>query len=99
MSLLPKKKFVILLTSLALIAVGFISMKLEPAAHGFGPWALTAAPLLVIAGFTLGHISIFYGAENKFFLKTDRPFLIAGWASFVASLAVYLITLEETASL
>ena len=99
MNLFTRKNKIILFTSITLIAIGFILMKLEPAEHGYGPWALTLAPLLVISGFALGIVSFFYGSKPRINWKDQKEFLIAGWGSFLVSFVIYLSTLEDTASL
>lgn len=73
-------------------------MKLEPAAHGYGPWALTLAPLLIIMGFVTAICSIFL-PEVKHRKLNRHKYLLPGWIVFLASFAIYLITIEETASL
>jgi hypothetical protein len=99
MNLFAKKNAVILFISLFLIALGFVLMKLEPATHGYGPLALTIAPVLIVGGFGLGIVGIFYGTIDVEAWREQWRILLAGWAVFFISLSVFLITLEDTASL
>ena len=99
MILFEKKNAFILYVSLFLLALGFLLMKLEPAPHGYGPLALTVAPLPIVSGFSLGVFAIFFGTIDVKAWKSQRPILIAGWAVFLVSLVVYMRTLEDTASL
>lgn len=82
-----------------MISVGFIVMKLDPAEYGLGFLALTVAPALVVLGFVVGILSIFHGTFSIDRIKYQLSFLIVGWATFIVSFIVYVITLEETASL
>lgn len=99
MNLFVKKNAIILYISLFLLVLGFVLMKLEPAPHGYGPLALTVAPLLIVGGFSLGVIAIFYGTIDVNGWKAQWRILLSGWAVFLVSLVVYLRTLEDTASL
>jgi len=99
MKLLPGKNVILLIVSIALISIGFTVMRLEPAPHGYGPWALTVAPSLVLCGFTAGFFSIFFGSDIQRLWKHDGRITLFGWGVFVVSLLVYVATLEETASL
>jgi hypothetical protein len=99
MNLLPGRNMILLFCSLALVVFGFIIMKLEPAAHGYGPWALTAAPVFIISGFAMGIVAIFYRSGLNAGAKGRRLFIFTGWGTFVISFAIYIITLEDTASL
>ncbi len=94
-----KKNRLFLIISLLLISIGFVCMKLESGEYGLGFLALTIAPTLVISGYIMGFISIFHGAIHWGKWKSQLLFLISGWAVFFISLAVYVLTLEETASL
>jgi len=88
-----------LIISLVLITSGFICMKLETAEFGLGPLALTVAPILLILGYGIGYLSIFPSVFGKDFWQSQKVMLIAGWSLFFISFAVYLSTVEETASL
>ena len=98
MNLMSRKNAIILVVSLALIILGFTTMKLEPAVHGYGPWALTVAPLLITAGVIVAIFSIF-GFGSKLQVGDQGAYILPGWTIFFLSLIVYLWTLEETASL
>lgn len=89
----------ILIISLIFIAIGFLTMKLEEGELGQGVMALIIAPILILLGYVLGIISIFYGTIRIEKWKVQLPFLIGGWSVFFISLIVYTLTLEETASL
>ncbi len=99
MEVLTKTNKKIFLSSVTLIALGYLIMKLEPAPHGYGPWALTVAPLLIISGFVLAFFSIFHGKQAIRGWKDRRLFMASGWILFMVSFIVYMLTLEETASL
>lgn len=99
MQLFDKKRLIILLTSIVLITLGFICMKLETAEHGFGPLALTVAPILIVAGFVVGIASIFHGTFTKGWIKAQLLFIVAGWLIFIITLVIYSLTMEETSSL
>ena len=89
----------VLVAGVLLIAIGFIIMNLEDADNGMGPLALTLAPILILSGYGLGIASIFHGNVSMNKWKNQLPFLAAGWSVFLVSLFVYVITLEDTASL
>ncbi|MCK5281408.1 MAG: DUF2723 domain-containing protein, partial [Cyclobacteriaceae bacterium] len=74
-------------------------MKLESGEYGLGFMALTIAPILVLSGYVIGIISIFHGTIRTVKWKSEMPFLIGGWVVFFISLIIYILTLEETASL
>ncbi|MCK5102736.1 MAG: DUF2723 domain-containing protein, partial [Cyclobacteriaceae bacterium] len=74
-------------------------MKLESGEYGLGFMALTIAPILVLSGYVIGIISIFHGTFRAVKWKSEMPFLIGGWVVFFISLIIYILTLEETASL
>ncbi len=99
MQLLNKNNRRLLILSLILIAIGFLTMKLEKGALGIGFMALTIAPILILSGYILGIISIFYGTIRMEKWKHQLPIIISGWLVFFISLVVYIRTLEETASL
>ena len=96
---MKKKNKGLLILSLVFVIIGFIIMKLEPAAHGFGPWALIVAPTIILSGYLLGFVSIFHGAIHFDKHWWKDPYLTWGWIVFLIALVVYTITLEETASL
>lgn len=99
MQLFDRKNQVFLLVSLGLVAIGFLAMKMENGEYGLGPLALTMAPILILCGYIMGIKSIFYNSIQPKKMKKQLPFLISGWAVFFGSLVVYVLTLEETASL
>ncbi len=95
-----QKTFFIL--GLLLIAAGFTAIALDQQPYGFGFWGLTAGPLMVLFGLSMQLLVIFAPSKYAFaWLKTKLhdPHIITGWGIFMASLTLYLITLEPTASL
>lgn len=99
MHLFNKKNQRLLVLSLVLIVFGFLTMKLEKGTLGLGFMALTIAPILVLTGYIIGIKSIFYGTIRIEKWKHQGPTIFSGWVVFFISLAVYVRTLEETASL
>ncbi len=94
-----RKNKLVFIISLALVPIGFVCMKLENGEFGLGFLALTIAPILIISGYVMGFILIFHDANHSAKWKSQLPFLISGWIVFFISLTIYVLTLEETASL
>lgn len=63
---LPFKKsnYILMITGIVLLAVGFFIMTLDKEAYGFGFLGITLGPLIVIAGFILEFFAIFYKAKQ-----------------------------------
>ncbi len=100
--LFRRQNYLILLTGLSILALGFIIMSLDDQPYGFGVLGLTVGPALVLLGLLIPFGSIFAGfagAEQRAspgtFAKVNRW---VGWLVFTLALAVYLFTLEPTAS-
>jgi hypothetical protein len=49
--LFSKTNYTIMVTGIALIIIGFITMTMETAQYGFGPLGLTIGPGFILAGF------------------------------------------------
>lgn len=49
-----------LLLSIGLVALGFFIMSLETADYGQGFLGMTLAPCIILVGFVLGFLAIFY---------------------------------------
>lgn len=58
-----KTNYIILIIALAVITLGFVIMGLDKSEYGFGDMSLTLAPVIVLIGFGMGFIAIFY--KNK----------------------------------
>ncbi len=99
MQLFHRKNQLFLILSLSLIVIGFLAMKMENGEYGLGTMALTVAPILILSGYIIGIISIFHNSINLKKWKSQLPILIGGWIVFSIALIVYVLTLEETASL
>lgn len=101
-NLFSKQNYLILLAGLSILILGFIMMSLDDQPYGFGLFGLTIGPALVLLGLLVPFGSIFAGfveAEKRAspgaFAKVNRW---VGWLVFTVALAVYLFTLEPTAS-
>ena len=55
-----KTNYIILIAALVVITLGFIIMGLDDSEYGFGAMGLTVAPIVVLTGFGIGFLSIFY---------------------------------------
>ncbi len=101
-SLFSKQNYQILLVGLSILWLGFILMCLDDEPYGFGVLGLTIGPALVLIGLLLPFGSIFVGlaGADKKTIKTnfDKINRWTGWLIFTLALAVYLLTLEPTAS-
>ena len=79
-------------------------MSADPTPHGFGPLTLWIAPPLLVIGFTLpvigilGHRSVVQVCSNPV-SRANRIQTFLGFTVFALSLALYVVTLEPTASL
>ena len=66
-SSLPFKKqnFIIMLVGIAFITIGFIIMANDGEQYGFGFFGLTLGPIVVMLGFIVEFIAIFYKPKTK----------------------------------
>lgn len=53
-----KKNYIIMLTGLAVLAIGFVIMSMDKADYGFGFLGLTLGPIVVMAGFIIQFYAI-----------------------------------------
>ena len=60
-----KTNYIILIAALAIITSGFVIMGLDQSEYGFGAMSLTVAPIIVLSGFGLGFVSIFYKKKSS----------------------------------
>ena len=99
-----KKDTRLFLISGVLIIGGYLCMMLDAVPNGFGMLTLDVAPVLLLCGFILPVAGILGSSQwNAFFdlrdFRSERQKHIAGLSVFVVALAVYVLTLEPTASL
>jgi len=99
MSSINRKRSFFLFITFLLLATGFVGMKLDPVAHGFGILSLNIAPILIVLGFLFGIVSIFVGKKINVSGKGQLVSILLGWGVFLVSISVYITTLEDTASL
>lgn len=55
-----RMNYIFLIAGILTILVGLIVMGMEDAQYGFGPLALTVAPIIIAIGFVLEFVAIFY---------------------------------------
>jgi hypothetical protein len=60
-----RKNYLLMITGLAILIIGFITMALDPEPHGFGFLGLTLGPIIVVVGFVLEIFAILYKPGNK----------------------------------
>lgn len=60
-----KENYMIMLLGIGIIVLGFVLMSLETAPHGFGILALDIAPIVVMTGFLMQFVAIFYEKKIK----------------------------------
>lgn len=60
-----KENFIIMLTGLGVLLAGFMIMMLETAEYGFGFMGLTLGPIVILSGFAIEFIAIFYKKKEK----------------------------------
>ncbi|WP_345163882.1 protein O-mannosyl-transferase family [Nibribacter koreensis] len=111
--LFGRRQFVPLLLGMAIIAVGFMCMALDPTPQGYGFLGLTLGPLLVVIGLMLPFFGIFRDnrpktegqilpkqteEEQNAWKSFHRWNLLVGWAVGLVALTVYVLTLEPSTS-
>jgi len=60
-----KVNYMILIVALVVITLGFVVMGLDKSEYGFGAMSLTVAPIIVLIGFGIGFVSIFYKKKTS----------------------------------
>lgn len=61
-----KTNYIIMLIGIATIAIGFFIMTLDNKEYGFGFLGITLGPIIVLLGFALEFVAIFYNpGKNK----------------------------------
>ena len=55
-----KINYILLLSGIAVLALGFIIMTLETAEHGYGILGLTVGPIVIMTGFGIQFAAILY---------------------------------------
>ncbi len=103
-----KKDLFIFLSTLVLLSTGFLAMANDPVQNGFGWLTLWFAPIVLLIGFFLPVIGIlgFQNIRKKFrknfasnSIKQNYWKIGGGIFVFLSSLFIYILTLEQTASL
>lgn len=56
--------YILLLTGIAVLALGFIIMTLETAEHGYGILGLTVGPIVIMTGFGIQFAAILYKSKK-----------------------------------
>ncbi|MEP0987006.1 DUF3098 domain-containing protein [Ekhidna sp.] len=60
-----KANYVIMITGVVVLALGFIIMTMDTEPYGFGFLGLTLGPLVVMLGFIIQFVAIFYKPKSK----------------------------------
>lgn len=60
-----RKNFIIMLIGLGVLIAGFIIMTLDTEQHGFGFLGLTLGPVVVMIGFLIQFVAIFYKSRKS----------------------------------
>lgn len=60
-----KQNYLIMLVGILLITVGFIIMANDSEQYGFGFFGLTLGPIVVMLGFIVEFIAIFYKSKSE----------------------------------
>lgn len=61
-----KINYIILLVGILVIILGYVIMSLDDTQHGMGVLGLTIGPIIVMLGFAIEFVAIFYKSkENK----------------------------------
>lgn len=60
-----KENYYIMLAGLAVLFLGFFIMAAEPNEHGFGFMGLTLAPIVILLGFAIEFVAIFYKKKDN----------------------------------
>lgn len=60
-----KRNYQLMLLGIAVLVIGFVTMTLESARHGFGFLGLTLGPVIVMLGFIIEIFAILYNPKEK----------------------------------
>ncbi|MEQ9466330.1 MAG: DUF3098 domain-containing protein [Ekhidna sp.] len=60
-----KANYMIMITGVIVLALGFIIMTLDTEPYGFGFLGLTLGPIVVMLGFIIQFVAIFYKPKSK----------------------------------
>lgn len=60
-----KMNYILLVTGIILLMIGFFMMTLSKEPYGFGSLSLTVAPIIVLLGFVVEVFAIFYKSKKK----------------------------------
>jgi len=60
-----KKNYIIMLSGLAVLVLGFVIMSLDNKPYGFGFLGLTLGPIVVMAGFMIQFFAILHNPEKN----------------------------------
>lgn len=60
-----KKNYLIMLTGLAVLLIGFVVMSLDSEPYGFGFIGLTLGPIIVILGFMIQFFAIMHNPDKN----------------------------------
>lgn len=60
-----KANYVIMITGVVVLILGFILMTMDTEPYGFGFLGLTLGPIVVMLGFLIQFVAIFYKTKSK----------------------------------
>ncbi|WP_425390904.1 DUF3098 domain-containing protein [Ekhidna sp.] len=60
-----KANYVIMITGVIVLAIGFIIMTMDTEPYGFGFLGLTLGPIVVMLGFLIQFVAIFYKPKSN----------------------------------
>jgi hypothetical protein len=60
-----KENYFIMIAGLIVLAIGLLIMKSDSAEYGFGFKALTLAPIVILLGFAIQFVAIFYKKKDS----------------------------------
>ncbi|WP_462248381.1 DUF3098 domain-containing protein [Ekhidna sp.] len=60
-----KANYLIMIAGIIVLAIGFIIMTLDSEPYGFGFLGLTLGPIVVMLGFAIEFVAIFYKPKSK----------------------------------
>lgn len=60
-----KSNYVIMIVGVVVLAIGFIIMTMDTEPYGFGFLGLTLGPIVVMLGFLIQFVAIFYKHKSK----------------------------------
>jgi uncharacterized membrane protein len=60
-----KQNYIIMLVGILLITIGFIIMANDSEQYGFGFFGLTLGPVIVMLGFIIEFVAIFYKSKSE----------------------------------